>query len=93
MNNVRVNTVKQVTRLINKTKGKRYVCFKPIMVTMINDLFIYSVLITVNRPPTHFSTKLLHSESSKLHTPTTNPLSDATSNLSNVTGKTTCGVP
>ena len=56
---------------------------------MINDLFIYSVLITVNRPPTHFSTKLLHSESSKLSTPTTNPLSDTMPNLSSVTGNTT----
>ena len=86
MNNVRVNSVKQVTRLINKTKGKRYVYFKPIMVTVTNCLFVYSVLVTVNRPPTHFSTKLLHSES-KPHAPH-NPITDATPNLSHIAGNT-----
>lgn len=54
---------------------------------MTNRLYIYSVLITVNRPPTHFSTKLLHSEN-KPHAPTTNPVADTAPNLSHVTGNT-----
>ena len=60
---------------------------------MMKELFICSVLITVNRPPTHFSIKMLRSDTNKSHTPSSatciGPLSDATPHFNNVTGNAT----
>ena len=76
VDNVRVNSVKQVERLIQKTKGNRYdtyiileSCYH---VTTLCDLigsFCWSsILVTLQRPPPHFSPLALSTQPTRSNT-------------------------
>ena len=64
VNNVKVTSVRQSRRLIKKFKdGKKYRLLKSLMWNFI-CFFLGSILLTVQRPPAHFSSYLLDSLSS-----------------------------